>query len=233
MTDLGTLTWPEVTDLPLARCVLLLPVGSTEQHGPHLPLSTDTDVARSVADGAAARRNHLMVAPPLVYGSSGEHQDFAGTLSIGQEATEMVIVELVRSAIGFRLVVVVSGHGGNAEPLERAVERLKDEGHQVLGWSPRWSGDLHAGRTETSLMLAIAPDRVRAERAQAGDLRPAHAILPELRRAGVRSVSANGVLGDPLGANAAEGRALLSEAIDDLVATIDGWHESDGPGATR
>jgi mycofactocin precursor peptide peptidase len=228
MTDLASLTWPDVAELAPERCTLLLPVGSTEQHGPHLPLSTDTDVGRSVAEGAAARRNRLVVAPPLAYGSSGEHQGFAGTLSIGQEATEMVIIELVRSAVGFGSIVIVSAHGGNAEPLERAVKRLDDEGHPVLVWSPRWSGDLHAGRTETSLMLAIAPDRVQMERAQAGDTRPGRVILPELRRRGVQSVSANGVLGDPQGANAAEGRALLEKAVDDLLAAIDGWHETEG-----
>lgn len=221
MTHLDTMAWPDVACLPVANCVLLLPIGSTEQHGPHLPVTTDTDVAQSVAEGAARRRSHLVVAPALAYGSSGEHQGFAGTLSIGQEATEMVIVELVRSAAGFALVVVVSAHGGNAEPLARAVTRLSQEGRRVAAWSPPWSGDLHAGRTETSLMLAIASSRVQMERAEAGDRRPARLVLPELRRAGVRSVSANGVLGDPTGANSGEGRALLREAVDDLVSTID------------
>ncbi len=142
-------------------------------------MTTDTDIAVAIAEGAAARHDRLLVAPPVAYGASGEHQGFPGTLSIGQDATELLLVELGRSAvIDFAHVVVVSAHGGNAAPLARAMERLAEEGHPVSAWSPSWSGDLHAGRTETSLMLAIAPDRVRLDRAEAGDPRPLDALLP-------------------------------------------------------
>ena len=102
--------------------------------------------------------------------------------------------------------MVVSAHGGNAAPLARAMAPLADEGHPVSAWSPSWSGDLHAGRTETSLMLAIAPARVRLERAEPGDRRPPRRAPPLLRARGVRAVSANGVLGDPTGASPGEGR---------------------------
>ncbi len=105
--------------------------GSTEQHGPHLPLTTDTDIA--AGRRLRCRRDatdRLVVAPPLAYGSSGEHQGFAGTLSIGPEATELVLVELGRSAtVDFAHVVVVSTHGGNAAPVARAMARLAAEGH--------------------------------------------------------------------------------------------------------
>jgi creatinine amidohydrolase len=161
-----------------------------------------------------------VVAPPVAYASSGEHHGFAGTLSIGQEATELVLVELGRSAgDDFAHVIVVSAHGGNSVPLARAMTRLHEERRSIMAWSPPWRGDLHAGRTETSLMLAIAPDRVSLEHAVAGDPRPLATLLPLLRRHGVRSVSANGVLGDPSGADADEGRRLLSAAVDDLVDT--------------
>jgi creatinine amidohydrolase len=154
----------------------------------------------------------------LAYGSSGEHQGFAGTLSIGREATELVLVELGRSAgIDFAHVMMVSTHGGNSVPMAGALARLGVEGRSVSSWSPSWSGDLHAGRTETSLMLAIAPERVRADRAEAGDLRPLGTLLPLLRQHGVREVSANGVLGDPAGASAAEGLRLLATASGELV----------------
>jgi creatinine amidohydrolase len=160
----------------------------------------------------------MVVAPPLAYGSSGEHQGFAGTLSIGQDATEMLLVELGRSAsIDFATVIVVSAHGGNAVPLSRAMARLQAEGHPVTAWSPSWSGDLHAGRTETSLMLAIDPGRVRLDLAETGDLRPVRDLLPLLRQGGTLAVSANGVLGDPAGATADEGRRLLADVVDQLV----------------
>ena len=218
MSRLEALAWPEVSRRAEAGGILVIPVGSTEQHGPHLPVSTDTDIAVAVADAAAQRHEGLVVAPPLAYGSSGEHQDFAGTLSIGQDATELVLVELGRSAaIDFADVIMVSSHGGNTVPLARAATRLGAEGHSVVVWSPSWPGDLHAGRTETSLMLAIAPERVQFDRAEAGDRRGVSTLLPLLVEHGVRAVSSNGVLGDPAGANTEEGRRLLRVAADGLV----------------
>lgn len=218
MNRLDGMTWPEVSRRTGSGGVLLVPVGSTEQHGPHLPVTTDTEIAVAVADGAAERDGRLVVAPPLAYGSSGEHQGFPGTVSIGSDATELVLVELGRSAVvSFDHIVVVSTHGGNAGPVTRAMDRLGAEGHPVSAWFPRWDGDLHAGRTETSLMLAIAPGRVHLQRAEAGDLRPIGTLFPILRHRGVRAVSANGVLGDPAGASAQEGRRLLGAAVDELV----------------
>lgn len=221
MSRLDRSPWPEVAVRAEAGDVLLVPVGSTEQHGPHLPVTTDVDIAVALANGAADRQDGLVVAPALAYGASGEHEGFAGTLSIGRAATELVLLELGRSAgRHFTAVVLISTHGGNAEPVDRAIGRLREEGHPVRAWSPRWPGDLHAGRTETSLMLAIAPGRVRLDRAEAGDRRPITEVWPELRHHGVRAVSANGVLGDPSGATAAEGRALLTGAVEALLGDV-------------
>ena len=94
---LSSARWPEI-DARASASTLVVPLGSTEQHGPHLPLSTDTDVAVALAVRLANVRSHMIVAPALPYGSSGEHAGFAGTLSIGQEALELVVIELVRSA---------------------------------------------------------------------------------------------------------------------------------------
>ncbi len=223
MSGFEELTWPEAARRVASGATLLLPVGSTEQHGPHLPLTTDTDIAVAVASAAARRRRRLLVAPPLAYGCSGEHQGFCGTLSMGAEATELVLVELGRSAtLDFSAVVVVSTHGGNSEPVARAVARLRAEGRPVVAWSPTWPGDLHAGRTETSLMLAVAPEQVHLDRAEPGDRRSIGTLLPILRRQGVRAVSPNGVLGDPAGATAEEGRRLLAGAADELAGVAGG-----------
>ena len=221
MTRLDRTPWPEVEALAAAGAVLVVPVGATEQHGPHLPVTTDAELAEAVV-GAAAEADPLLVAAPVVaFGSSGEHQGFAGTLSVGREVTEALLVELGRSAADqFAHVVLASTHGGNAVPLARALARLAAEGRPVSGWSPRFDGDLHAGRTETSLMLAVAPDRVRLGEAVAGDTRPIGTLLPLLERGGVRSVSPSGVLGDPTGSTAEHGRALLRAAVDDLLATV-------------
>lgn len=219
---LGRATWPEVDRRP--PTLLAVPLGATEQHGPHLPLDTDTRVAVALAHGLAASRPDVVVAPALPFGSSGEHAGFAGTLSIGQAALETVVVELVRSADAFAGVVLITGHGGNAEPLTRAVTTLRAEGRRVLAWGPSVpGGDAHAGRTETSLMLALDPAAVRDDRADAGASDPLADLLPRLRAGGVAAVSPNGVLGDPAGASADEGRALLATLTDDLVATVDAW----------
>ena len=217
---LADLTWPEVP----ASAILAVPVGATEQHGPHLPLSTDTDIALVLCDRLAAHRPDVLVAPPVAYGSSGEHAGFAGTLSIGQEATELLLVELGRSATEtFPRILFVSAHGGNAGPVARAVARLRAESRDVEVFQPRWAGDPHAGRPETALQLALRPDAVRMDRAAPGDPRPLGELLPLLLDGGVRAVTGTGVLGDPTGATAPDGFALLETLTAQLVSHVDGW----------
>lgn len=219
--ELANLASPQ---LDRSQLVLLVPVGATEQHGPHLPLGTDTVLAVALARAAATRLEGIVVAPAVAYGSSGEHSGFAGTVSIGQAATELVLVELCRSATDtFRRVMLVCAHGGNAEPLERALVTLRAEGRDARAFTADWGGDAHAGATETSLMLAVAPELVRGELARAGDTRPLAQLMPALRAGGVSAVSANGVLGDPAGADDRRGRALLAAATEALVAQLESW----------
>jgi creatinine amidohydrolase len=219
--DLGGATWPQV-EATGGRTVLAVPLGSLEQHGPHLPLDTDTRIAVAVASGLSARHGGVTVAPPVSYGASGEHAGFPGTLLIGHEMLAGFLVELVRSARGsFAGVVLVSAHGGNEEALSLVQARCTSDGDDVLAWRATIAGgDAHAGRTETSLMLAIDPAAVRLELAEAGCTEPLDALLPRLRTEGVRPVSSNGVLGDPAGASADEGRALLHALVSDLVDAV-------------
>jgi creatinine amidohydrolase len=213
---LADLSWPQV---PL-DALLAVPVGSTEQHGPHLPLSTDTDIAGALCDRLAARRPGVLVAPPVPYGSSGEHAAFPGTLSIGQAALELVLVELIRGAHQ-RRVLIVNGHGGNAAPLTRAVATLRSEGRDVLAWSPTVrGGDAHAGRTETSLQLALDPGRVRMPATAAGNPAPLASLMPALAEGRLRELSPSGVLGDVSGASAAVGDELLTALLTDLQRCV-------------
>jgi mycofactocin precursor peptide peptidase len=208
-----------------AGAVLAVPVGSTEQHGPHLPLTTDADLAVALCNQLGAQLDSsVVVAPPIFYGSSGEHEGFAGTISIGQEATELLLTELGRSATRtFSRVLLVSTHGGNTEAVRRAVARLRAESRDVSVWFPRWHGDAHAGRAETSLQLALAPDAVRLDRAEAGNTTPIAELMPALRAAAVHGVSPNGVLGDPAGASAAEGTAMFADLLADLNGYLESW----------
>jgi creatinine amidohydrolase len=219
---LADLAWPDVARH--ADAVLAVPLGSTEQHGPHLPLSTDTDIAVVLCQRLAAARDDVLVAPALPYGSAGEHAGFPGTLSIGQAAVELVVLELVRSATEtFRHVVLVSAHGGNTEAVTRAVARLRAESRDVCLFLPTWHGDPHAGRPETAMLLAMTPDRVRMADAVPGDTRPLAEVWPALRDGGVRAVSESGILGDPTGATADEGAALLDRLAAELVGTVARW----------
>jgi creatinine amidohydrolase len=210
---LGDRSW---TDLDPSVTVLV-PVGSCEQHGPHLPLDTDTRIAVAVADGAAGRLGDALVAPAVAYGASGEHAGFAGTLSLGTAATRETLIELGRSGDWAKRLVFVNGHGGNHEAIRAAVDVLRSEGRRVLEWWPTGEpGDLHAGRIETSVMLHLVPSLVGPIPA------PVEApTIAALIAEGVMAHSPSGVLGDPSGATAAEGARILAAWIDGLVNMIE------------
>jgi len=218
---LGAAAWPEIPAGPL----LVVPLGSVEQHGHHLPLSTDTSVACAVAESAIEAFDGALLAPALPYGASGEHEGFPGTISIGIEALTGLLVEYGRSAGRWAgRVLLVNGHGGNHDALRAAVPLLRSEGRDVA-WFPCGvaGGDAHAGRTETSLMLHVEPEGVRAGSAVAGVTTPIGRLLPRLRAEGVVGVSPTGVLGDPAGASAFEGAALLDHLVHRLVAAGRSW----------
>jgi mycofactocin precursor peptide peptidase len=223
--ELAALPWAGLPERPM----VLIPLGSMEQHGPHLPLDTDTAIASAVAHGTATRlrrrlpRAHVLVAPPIVYAASGEHQSFPGTMSIGTEALRFVLVELVRSvALWSGRIVFVNAHGGNLRCLSSAVGQLIEEGRDVA-WVPcePEDGDAHAGHTETSLMLHLAPDRVDMTRAEKGNTAPIRELLSSILAGGVAAVSPSGVLGDPTTATASEGARLLAALVADVAGRIE------------
>jgi creatinine amidohydrolase len=221
VTSLAGSVWPELPEGP----TLVVPLGSVEQHGHHLPLGADTSIACAVARAAAGSLDGALLAPALAYGASGEHEGFPGTVSIGTAALTGLLVEYGRSACRWAArILVVNGHGGNLDALRAAVPLLRAEGRDVA-WFPCGvpGGDAHAGRTETSLMLHVEPEGVRGERAVPGVTTSIGALLPRLRAEGVRGVSPTGVLGDPAGASAAEGAALLTGLVGRLVAAAQAW----------
>lgn len=189
-------------------------------------MDTDTRIATAVAVDAAPRLgDDWLVAPAIAYGASGEHQSFAGTISLGTESLTLLLVEYGRSAAAWaRRLVFVNGHGGNVTACSRAVAQLRNEGRDV-GWSPCLTagGDAHAGHTETSLLLHISPAEVRTDQWVAGNTAPLPELLGSMRRGGVAAVSPVGVLGDPTTATATEGKRIFTEMVDGCVRRVVRW----------
>lgn len=224
--ELGRRTSPSIAgQSPL----VLVPVGSTEQHGPHLPVSMDTLVATAVseasADLLAERGVPIMVAPAVAYGSSAEHQDFPGTISIGTQALVGVLVELARSLTTWApQIAFINGHGGNVAALSQAVPLLVQESRRVGWWSCSVpEADAHAGDTETSLALHLFPEWVAPDAMAVGNTAPLSELMPAMRLRGVRAVSANGVLGDPTTATANKGARYLDGLVESCVAALTAW----------
>jgi creatinine amidohydrolase len=200
---------------------VVIPVGSFEQHGPHLPLDTDTQIAFHLCAQATTGMDDVVVASPLSITASGEHAGFPGTISIGTEAFATVIVELVRSCDWATGVILVHGHGGNFEAVQRATAVLNSEQRNIASWWPHIPGaDAHAGNTETSLMLAINPNLVRIDKLDVGNLQPMSEIQHDLQTHGVQAVSANGILGDARNATTQHGLELLAELSANLRTFI-------------
>ncbi|WP_324663674.1 creatininase family protein [Haloarcula sediminis] len=224
-------TWPEAeaTETDLA----VLPVGSTEQHGPHAPLGTDSLTAQAVADAAeAACDDEVVVAPPIDVGVAEEHRDFAGTLWVSEDTFRDYVRETVDSLAhhGWTRVVVVNGHGGNVDPLREVCARITRH-DEADAWAFTWfdavdAPDMgHGGPVETSLLQATRPDLVREDRldeAAAGGADGWGEWVSGVNLAYDSSeFSENGCVGDPGEGSAERGEALLDEATAALVALLD------------
>ncbi|MEI6298284.1 MAG: mycofactocin biosynthesis peptidyl-dipeptidase MftE [Actinomycetota bacterium] len=206
--------------------ILLLPLGSWEQHGPHLPFDTDTIIIDSVVTHALrdtqVDADAFVIAPTVAISASDEHVGFPGTLSTGTEPLVQSVVAICRSASWSLGVCIVNGHGGNADALARITSALTYEKIRHSIWSlPSYEGaDMHAGHTETSVMLYIAPDKVRTDRIERGTVGDASALVAQMRTSGVTGVSANGVLGDPTTATREHGIAVMNLYSTSLIAHL-------------
>jgi creatinine amidohydrolase len=241
--SLARLAWPELAALLAGGTdTAVLPLGSTEQHGPHLPFATDTLIADALAERFCARVPGAVRLPALPFGCASEHLGFPGTLHVGAETLAALLESLVASLAGhgFRRVFVFSAHGGNTGVLRDAAERLAraapaadvvvftDTGRVAeaihaeaskFGVTPAAAGH-HAGEVETSLLLALAPEDVRAARAEPGLAAdggdPQAIFYPDLR-----ANAPSGVVGDPRGARAERAAAYLDAWVDELVSAFE------------
>ncbi len=218
--------------------VAVLPVGSTEQHGPALPLGTDFMAAEAFA-GTLADRDDVAVLPTLPVGVSEHHRQFHGTLWARPETFENYVRETVESIAshGVRKAVVVNGHGGNVDALDRAARRLRAES---VAFAPTWnwwesvpevSDELfeteggHAGPAETSLLLELAESLVREEALEAAGQGAPEGWGSSVHGASVGfdtiDFTPTGAVGDPTEGSRDAGAELFEAASDELEALVD------------
>jgi creatinine amidohydrolase len=243
------LTWQEMNDAIAAQPVVLLPVGSTEQHGPHLPLDVDIFLCEQVCLEIARRMpGKVLVLPPVPYGLNLHHIDFPGTIHIEPEVFIAFCLNVTKSVAyhGFKRILVVNGHGSNA-PLADLVARktvLATEsicasvsyyvfGQEAFDGVKESEVTAHADEFETSLYLALAPERVQMERAVAGDdHRARHMSSDSVGKVRFSDWwgrwTTTGVHGDPRPANAEKGKVIweavlrgMQETVQDLISWPD------------
>lgn len=237
---LGDVTWQEAGEYLDESSLALVPVGSTEQHGPHLPLSTDHVIAEGLARGAADRGGYLCT-PTVNIGVSPHHRQFHGTLSVDAPAFRDYVASLAESLVyqGIDRIVFVNAHGGNVQHLREVGRRLHDDGTcYAIEWMwdesiPQLVDELfeyngpHAGPKETSMVWHLI-DNVRdgkLEEARDGGLTKydSHDTRVHGARTFYDSIenSPNGAFGDPTDASAEKGEQLYEAACEQLVALCD------------
>ena len=237
-------TSPELGQLAEAGAAVIVPVGAIEQHGPHLPVSVDITCAYEVARRAAESISEfkVLIAPPVWWGVSPHHMAFPGTISLSTETFINLLCEICRSIAqhGFKRILILNGHGGNAELIGVAAIKLSEAGLFVaacsyfalitedvkaVGESPI-GGMSHGCEMETSLLLALAPERVRMELARA-DVRPnrnsyftidLRAARPVFYAYDLKRDSNEGVIGDPTLATLAKGERILAAAVREVAS---------------
>jgi creatinine amidohydrolase len=237
---LEEMSWPEVAELVKRKKMVLVPVGSIEQHGPHLPLNCDLTAAAEVSM-RVARKIGAVVAPPILPGVSTHHMPFPGTITLSPSTFIKVVKEYCASisSHGFMDIVLVNGHGGNSASLtiasaEARVELSPARVYHVNWWEfiPRDLGTAmsyevgyHANGPETSWMLALRPKLVKMSLAKREMPRAAESVRASFNLYAstfetFKDVTKSGVLGDPTGASAEEGQKYIEFAVDAISRVL-------------
>lgn len=226
------MTWPEAEAAATRPAVL--PLGACEQHGPHLPLTVDTVLAEGMAEALAEAIGGVLL-PPVTYGEAWSCEAFPGTLSLSPAVLRAVIEDLARGVrrIGHPALILLNGHFGNRAPALEAAAALGAEGYPVLvldyprleelaaaicDSEPAGPGFYHADEVETSMMLALAPEKVRMPEAA-----PEYPVFPAdfgSRPMQLREFNASGVFGDPRPASAEKGLALIEGIVENCRAEV-------------
>ena len=229
--EAATATWPECREFLMNTPVAILPLGATEQHGPHLPQNTDTVLAEALALDVAKKSSGLVL-PSVQVGYSWSWRDYPGTLTYSFDTFREVVKDLARSVhrSGCRALMTLSGHGANPAPLKMTARELVDElDLKVLNVfypgldevmadaeSPQWAPmNFHAEEFETSLMLYLKPEWVRMDLAVREY--PPRSAKYEMSTLPLGSLSGSGVFGDATVASRAKGERWFHACVARMV----------------
>jgi creatinine amidohydrolase len=229
------MTWPEIRDaIDRGFTTVVMAVGSTEQHGPHLPTMTDTRIGDALAQVVAVKLGKALQARTVPFGCSEHHLAFGGTISLKPDTLRLVLLDAVDSLIrdGFKRVIFLPSHGGNFGTVRQAVEeaRSSHSGVDITGYTDlqgfvgvlfaasaefgigEEESGAHAGESETSIMMDLEGSLVEADRLAPGYLGPTgEKELALILEKGMPALTSNGVLGDPRRASAEKGRRYLDK----------------------
>lgn len=230
-------TWPEIEAAIARGLIAVLPVGALEQHGAHLPLTTDTVLATGVAARVAGATDALLL-PAIAYGDAWTADGWAGTLSLSPETLRATVTDigLGLKRMGVKGLVTLNGHFGNREPIALAARTLGEAGFRVLHLDypkleavaaevcesePAGPGFYHADEVETSMMLALAPDTVQLQHAA-----PEYPDFPEtfgLEPMKLSAFNRSGVFGDPRPATTEKGKRLIAGIAAECIRLVGMW----------
>lgn len=242
------LTWPEVREAVAQNRVAVLPVGTTEQHGPHLPLVTDVLTASEMSRLAVERiPDEAVLMPPVYYSFNEHHMDFPGTIAVPGETVVRYVTAVGTSLArhGFRKILIVNGHGSNVPFLDIAARNITNETPAIAAMASWWSliptdlltrlreseypgGMAHGCELETSVLLHLRPDLVQMDKAQKDiNFQPTEFFYWDLQRPSpiffqewFSRYSKTGTVGDPTKATAAKGEAFVNAVVERLAALI-------------
>jgi creatinine amidohydrolase len=221
-------TWEDITESRLA----FLPVGSMEQHGPHLPIGTDGIIAEEIARRLALAHQPSLLLPLIPFSCSFEHAGFPGSISLKVATIAALIKDIVESlsVSGISKLVIVNGHGGN-HVLWTLVQELNHPEPRILlvpsiynwarayeraGLSSTPSQDMHAGEGETSIIMHLHPGVVRQDKIADIDCKE----RPLLETLGMKAYTETGVIGFPSHASAEKGEILLNTLVNEISNTV-------------
>lgn len=238
------MNWPDIGEaIEHGFETIVIAVGAIEQHGPHLPLKTDSLIGEELAHRIAKKLGKALQGPTINVGCSEHHMAFPGTVSILDSTLKSIISDYAQSFVkhGFKNIIFIPSHGGNFTATAEVIEQLQEQhpDNNIIGYTnlPKFieiirqisieagktaeEAGAHAGENETSLVLALAEKLVEKDRFEPGFIGTiGEKEIERIFSKGMKALTDNGILGDPTNANLKDGEVYLQKLSDFLVTEI-------------